>query len=363
MDCRAMQRCLEMSMTAQYASAVESIRRPILNESLGDIDYRELVRLATLAASSHNTQPWKFLVEEGCIRIFPDYERRCPVVDPDDAHLFKSLGCAAENLVHAAPAQGLDSEVRFDEVNDCVVVSLRPGAGFGGSDLSRAIAERQCTRVRFDGKSLSPDDLNRLERAAEGNGVRAITLTSVQEKEDIIGFVNKGNTAQLSNRSFRTELKKWARCNPKESLKSGDGLAGVTAGKPSIPTWLARFVLDWVITAKSQCKVDSANIRSSAGIAVFVSADDSKPAWIEIGRCFERFALQATALEVRTAFINQPIEVLQFRSSFQDWLGLENEHAQLMVRFGRGPQMPFSVRRPLGDVIVSAPPATSVIPE
>lgn len=352
-----------MSMTAQYASAVETIRRSSSNESRDAVDYRELVRLATLAASSHNTQPWKFLVEEGCIRIFPDYERRCPVVDPDDAHLFKSLGCAAENLVQAAAAQGLDSDVRLDEVNDCVVVSLRPGAAMEESDLSRAITKRQCTRARFAGKSLSRDDLNRLERAAEGNGARAIMLTSVEEKEDIIGFVNKGNTAQLSDRSFRTELKKWARCNPKESLKSGDGLAGVTAGKPSIPTWLARFVLDWVITAKSQCKVDSANIRSSAGIAVFVSTDDSKPAWVETGRCFERFALQATVLEVRTAFINQPIEVQQLRPSFLDWLGLENEHAQLMVRFGRGPQMPFSVRRPLDDVIISAPRATSVIPE
>jgi len=350
-------------MTAQYASVVEKIRRSPSNESLDDVDYRELVRLATLAASSHNTQPWKFLIEEACIRIFPDYERRCPVVDPDDAHLFKSLGCAAENLVHAAVAQGLDSQIQFDSQNDCVVVSLTPDASLGVSGLSRAITERQCTRAPFDGKPVSPDDLNRLKRAAQGNGVRAIMRTSVEEKEDIIGFVNMGNTAQLSDRSFRTELKKWARCNPKEALKSGDGLSGVTVGKPSVPTWLARFVLDWVITPKSQCNVDSANIRSSSGIAVFVSADDSKPAWVETGRCFERFALQATALEIRTAFINQPIEVQQLRPSFQDWLGLENEHAQLIVRFGGGPQMPFSVRRPLDDVIISTPPATSWIPD
>lgn len=352
-----------MSVTAQYASTVETIRRSSSHESRDDVDYRELVRLATLAASSHNTQPWKFLIEDGCVRIFPDYERRCPVVDPDDAHLFKSLGCAAENLIHAAAAQGLESQVQYDEDGDCVVVSLRPDADVGESDLSRAITQRQCTRAAFDGRPLTADDVHRLQHAAQGDGVRAIVLTSEEEKEAIIEFVNKGNAAQLSDRSFRTELKKWIRSNSKESLETGDGLSGITSAKPSIPTWLARLVIDWVITPKSQCRVDTENIRSSAGIAVFVSADDGKRAWVETGRCFERFALQATAMDVRTAFINQPIEVPQLRPSFQDWLGLENEQAQLIVRFGRGPTMPFSVRRPLDEVIISAPPATSVISE
>lgn len=65
---------------------------------------RELVRHATLAPSSHNTQCWKFGGDEKSISIRPDFGRRCPVVDPDAPHLFVSLGCAAENLVQAAPS-------------------------------------------------------------------------------------------------------------------------------------------------------------------------------------------------------------------------------------------------------------------
>jgi hypothetical protein len=47
---------------------------------------RGLVRYATLAASSHNTQCWKFKLEEQLISILPDLERRCLAVDPDDRH-------------------------------------------------------------------------------------------------------------------------------------------------------------------------------------------------------------------------------------------------------------------------------------
>jgi hypothetical protein len=85
---------------------------------------RELVRLATLAPSSHNTQCWKFALQDKAITILPDLSRRCPAVDPDDHHLFVSLGCATENLVHAALAQGLMAEPRFDAAQNTVSVPL-----------------------------------------------------------------------------------------------------------------------------------------------------------------------------------------------------------------------------------------------
>ena len=77
-------------------------------------DLRELIRFATLAANGHNTQPWRFRATERQIEILPDFARRTPIVDPDDHHLFVSLGCAAENLALAAAARGRASEVRFD---------------------------------------------------------------------------------------------------------------------------------------------------------------------------------------------------------------------------------------------------------
>ena len=72
----------------------------------------ELVRCATLAPSSHNTQCWRFAVAPDAITVLPDFSRRCPAVDPDDHHLFVSLGCATENLVQAALAHGLMAEPR-----------------------------------------------------------------------------------------------------------------------------------------------------------------------------------------------------------------------------------------------------------
>ena len=74
--------------------------------------------------------------------------------------------------------------------------------------------------------------------------------------------------------------------------------------------------------------------------------------WIKVGRSFQRFALQATALGIRTAHVNQPIEVPSVRSEFARWLGMPDARPDLVIRFGRAPAMPMSLRRPVSAVLV-----------
>lgn len=92
-------------------------------------------------------------------------------------------------------------------------------------------------------------------------------------------------------------------------------------------------------------------MRSSAGIAVFVGPADDKAGWIAVGRAYERFALQATALGVRTAHLNQPVEVASLRPAFASFLGVAGKRPDLVLRFGRGPALPASLRRPLQAVL------------
>jgi len=173
---------------------------------------RELVHCATLAPSSHNTQCWRFVVEDKAIAIRPDPARRCPVVDPDAHHLFVTLGCAAENLVQAALAHGLVSEPSFDATHGLVRVTLAPATA-RASPLFLAIASRQCTRGDYDGQPLSRQDLNLLERADTSNGVRMLLVTDRPAMERVLKHVVQGNTAQLGDPAFVRELKSWIRFN------------------------------------------------------------------------------------------------------------------------------------------------------
>ena len=84
---------------------------------------------------------------------------------------------------------------------------------------------------------------------------------------------------------------------------------------------------------------------------MFVGQAADKAHWVEVGRCYERFALQATALGIRNAFLNQPVEVAALRPPFAAALGLAGLRPDLVVRFGRGPVLPRSLRRPVDAVL------------
>ncbi len=312
---------------------------------------KELVRYATLAPSSHNTQCWRFSVEEKAITILPDLSRRCPAVDPDDHHLFVSLGCAAENLIQAALAHGLRGDASFDAARDAIRVTLEPTKA-QASALFKAIPERRCTRGDYDSKPLSSEDLVLLERAGTSNSVRMLVLTERGAIEQVLDYVVQGNTAQIADPAFMKELKTWIRFNGQDAVRTRDGLYSASSGSPSIPSWLGDLALGWFFTAKGETDKYTRQIRSSAGIAVFVGKTADKNHWVDVGRCYERFALQATALDVRNAFLNQPVEVRSVRPRFAAAIGLTDQRPDLVVRFGRGPTLPRSLRRPVQAVLV-----------
>ncbi|MDO8906741.1 Tat pathway signal protein [Hydrogenophaga sp.] len=312
---------------------------------------QELVRYATLAPSSHNTQCWKFALDGQSITILPDFARRCPVVDPDDHHLYVSLGCAAENLVLAAQAWGLGSEVRFDSAHDAVVVTLSTAPAVA-TPLFNAIPERQCTRGDYDGKPLSAQDLNLLERAGSNDRVRLLLLTEKSAIERVLDFVVQGNTAQLNDKAFINELKSWIRYSASDAVARGDGLFGKSSGNPTIPSWLGDLMFDFVVTAKSENQKYTRQLRNSAGVAVFVAAQEDKSHWVDVGRAYERFALQGTVMGVRHAHLNMPVELASLRPRFASAIGLGNQRPDLVIRFGRGPTMPPSLRRPVQAVLV-----------
>ena len=313
--------------------------------------YRALVHCATLAASSHNTQPWKFKIERNRITIVPDLSRRCPAVDPDDHHLYASLGCAAENIMVAAPAYGLAGHYGFDPSIPGVHIDLEPAPPVR-SALFEAIPQRRCSRVEFDGSPLAADQLDLLQEAARGEGVSAQLVTDLRQKEQIGEYVARGNRAQFADQAWATELKAWIRFSGQEALRHNDGLYGPVMGNPAVPRWIGLMFMRFAFSAENQNRKDMRNIRSSAAVAIISSEVDDKQHWIEAGRCYQRLALQAAALDLRTAFINQPVEVAALRPDFARQLGLGNRRPDLVVRIGRGPQTPSSLRRPVADVLV-----------
>ncbi len=311
----------------------------------------DLVRLATLAPNGHNTQPWRFAVGDSRVRLLPDLTRCTPVVDPDDHHLYVGLGCAAETLAVASRAHGRSGDMAFDDRGDgSIDIDLSPGAA-AVSELYHAIIRRQSTRSLYDAVDVPSGDLTLLEAAAAVDGVSVMLVTDRARCDAVLEHVIDGNTVQMADPAFVRELQDWIRFNPLDALSAGDGLFSGCVGAPSMPTWLGKWLFSLVFRTGAENRKYTKQVRSSAGIAIFVGDRQDKDHWIRVGRSFQRFALQATALGIRHAHINQPVEVPSVRASLADWLGIGDQKPDLIVRFGYAPTLPMSLRRPVAAVL------------
>jgi len=314
---------------------------------------RELVRYATLATNSHNTQPWQFRLAGRAIVVLPDARRRLAAVDPDDHHLFASLGGAVENIAEAARAFGLKAVPAYDPGARGIRVDLEPGTQ-ARTDLFNAIPHRQSTRAVYDGRAVPPEHLRLLAAAGNGDGVRMLLFTEPRQREAILDYLIAGNTAQMDDAAFVDELKSWIRFSYADATATQDGLFGKCSGTPALPGWVGRPMFDRVFTKTSENQKYVSQLRSSAGVAVFVSDRNEPAGWVAAGRRSQRFALQATALQLRHAYINQPVEVPAVRGQFAAYLGIDASRPDLVMRFGYGPELPQSLRRPMAQVIFEA---------
>ncbi len=334
----------------RYSSISEQIRKRAENWPDAErIRTQQLVRYATLAANSHNTQPWLFVATGSSIRISPDANRRCPVVDPDDRHVVASLGCATENLVLAAKAAGLDSQVEFDLSLRQVLVTMTTGQP-KSSAAYEAIIKRRTTRAPFDPTSLAKEELAAFEKATERTGVRSRILTARSDLQRLKQFVVEGNTAQCHDDKFVRELRDWIRFNQTHASDTRDGLYTGSSGNPNVPRWLGDNLFPFVFTADAENPKYEAQLDGSAGAVVLYAEKDEPEGWFNVGRASQRFQLEATARDVRTSFINQPVEVSTVRSAFQQWLG-DGLRPAIVLRFGRGKALPPSLRRPVSAVL------------
>ena len=323
------------------------------SNNISSANFEFLVAQAVKAPSGHNTQPWKFRQNESAVEIYPDFDRRLPVVDPDDRELFVSLGCAAENLCLAAQTNGYKAAVSVGD-KGVIAVSLAEKADVKPNSLFNQIDARQTNRSVYTGEEIALDALKKLQSIRSEKGISVhYYVRQTKQFNDIEQYVLQGNTRQMQNEAFKAELKSWMRFNKKHQDQTLDGLSYAVFGAPNLPRWMAKLIMSMAINAKTQNKADRDKIASASHLVLFTTRENSRREWVDLGRTLQRFLLTATELGIAHAYLNQPNEEAEIASEMARTLGLDGEYPTILLRIGYGKQQAYSKRRPIGDVIAA----------
>jgi hypothetical protein len=173
----------------------------------------------------------------------------------------------------------------------------------------------------------------------------------VDQKVGAGQYVRLGNMAQFADKAFVRELTQWIRFSKREALATFDGLYSRCNGNSQAPRWLGKWVVNST-TPQQQADSDTKKLRSSSGAIIVTSLADDRCAWVRAGQVYQRVALLMTSLNIKSAFLNQPIELADLRGQFSSAMALGDSHPQLLVRFGFAAAMPTSLRRPVEQVML-----------
>jgi nitroreductase len=275
-----------------------------------------LVSAAILAASPHNTQPWRFRVGENAIEVEADFGRRLEAMDPFEREMFIGLGCALENMAVAAPGAGLAVTVALTPRPGERAYAARVAYSMAAPmphPLEVAIAARQTNRGRYDtGRRMSERDLATLRDSQRDEPCRLLLFRhDSQEARRFAALTLKATEEIIADPEMSHASARWYRHSQDEIVTRRDGLTLQTVGLPAWLSTVARIAPPvseqsahdtWL---KSTRDLQLATADHIGMIAVAPDAFYDDRISLLVGRLWQRFHLAATLMGVACQPINQ----------------------------------------------------------
>lgn len=278
----------------------------------GDEDrFKFLLRFAILAPSSHNSQPWKFRIDDNQITVFSENSRALPKSDKDGRQLFISLGTAIENILTSADFYGYKTDIRYfpTDIPDAVVsISLTRVRNELNSDekLIRSIINRHTNRNKYSDKKLSDGFLGWI-RSLSSDKFKIHIVDDKKQKDAVSDIVADAMIEAMDDKDFRSELSKYVRSN---ITKEKVGMPMFGFGVPTIPSLVVPYVLGKFNLNRLSKKDDSALLKDHTPYFVIInSIEDNQESWIKSGRIFQSIALMAEREGIKTAPMAAAIQI------------------------------------------------------
>ena len=314
---------------------------------------RFAVGYAILAPSSHNTQPWKFIVSDREVLVCADRSRSLSVIDPYDRELVISCGAALFNLRVAFARFALATEIHLlPQASDPDIlarIAFAPGAAVPQNlaELIDAIPRRRTNRRAFADEPPPPALDAKLRAAAAQEGVDVAILRAEPDRARVASLISEADRLQFADPHFRRELASWI-----HPARRDDGMPAFSQGMTPLvdaATPIAAMVIRTFDVGHGVAAAHGELARGSPMLAVLATRTDNQEAWLAAGQALERLLLVATEAGLSASYLNQPIEVPDLRARLARDLATA-PYPQLILRIGRGPAIPPSPRRSLADV-------------
>lgn len=317
-------------------------------------DEREILYLASLAPSGHNTQPWlvKYIGAYHWI-ISNDKTKWLPAVDPTQRETILSIGAFLQNLEYAACSMGYSCEFTMiattnqDENIMEVKLTKSPVPLF---DITK-IKSRRTVRSNYLNDILKKEDLVYL-MDDKSDFIHYIPNIS-KEHQWLNEQTIEANRVQSYRDAAQKELAQWIRFSSKDAAQYCDGLTTASMEIEGISGWLLRNFYEEADVMKKSFREEGIDkviqqVSKSAGWLLITSKGNSTGTLLETGKRMQRLLLKIRDRNIAIHPMTQILEEKQTTQTLNSTMGITDD-IQFLLRTGylKNYPDPVSLRRPV----------------
>lgn len=319
----------------------------------------EILYLASLAPSGHNTQPWIVKYQEPYRWVIGnDPSRWLPAVDPSQRETILSIGAFLQNLEYAAGNLGYQVACTLladtNQDADLVEITLKK-TGNRVAFNPENIQLRRTIRSGYLDETIRPEHINFLT-AEDSNYFQFVPNTS-REYQWLNEQTIEANRRQAYRDDAQAELGDWIRFSSKEAHQFRDGLTTASMEITGVPAWVLRNfytkknVMSGGFREQSIDKVKD-QVRHSGGWLLLSSRDNSTAELLESGKRLQRMLLRTREKNIAIHPMTQILEEEPHRNALNASLGISSP-VQFILRTGYVDHYPspVSLRRPVESFV------------
>lgn len=311
---------------------------------------KNAVLVACRAPSVHNSQPWRWVAEDGVLRLFVDRHRTVPGTDDSGREAIISCGAALDHLRVAMLAGGWHSEIkRFPNPKEPdLLASIEFSSVDHVTDIQQnradAILQRRTDRLPLS-RPTCWDFFEPVLRSTIGDSAVSLDVLSDDARPQLVEAAELAEGVRRDDVSYYVELDWWTSPFAVNEGVPPSALASDKEGRRvDVGRW---FPVRSHTDRRPEITMDWSKI------LVLSTPEDTRADVLRCGEALSTVLLECTMAGMSTCTLTHLIEVDQSRDIVRNLIEQRGQ-PQVLIRVGIAPPIEDvpapTPRNPLGDV-------------